>query len=487
MSGNISSRVKQQEKNRQNYQGYSGPFEGRVENIGPFRDTMVVSYGPTEGREMPIQHPFVGSTSWIRSTPDVGTKYLLQLRGDSEQATPLNTLPINSETRSVLYNQQYNLYRGMSAGEHDILSKGFGALYLGEMGHVDTRSGVGARAHLNKLSLEHQVHTATHRKTMIFNVAGQLNDEERIGVVKRWQDAIDEKYIRAGEAFQAEKFTRLMNPAGENPTVLFQEIEGQVYDDVGTRVNHTLSNVPLRYQKLRYTNNNQVHRTEVDESGNTLIQHPDVATEGFQHDIPKGNYRKNVGLNREISIGKDEFVTVKEDIQYTVGGTVKYSVTKETVIDSSSNILELNPAVGKEKASLLNKQGYGIVAQNADDSGFTTVTGPKSSFITLNGKGEIIASSGNAETLKLTQGLVELVSSATVRIKGQTLNVDANKIYLGEGAAIPAVMGLSLQMYIDTHTHPFPAVEMPPKIPSASFTGTPQSILSTNVYLKPNI
>lgn len=485
MTGNIAGRVKQAERIRNNYQGYQGPFEGRVENIGPFRDTMVVSYGPNQGREMPIQHPFVGSNSWIRSIPDVGTKYLLQLRGDSEQATPVNTLPIDPENRSILYNQQYTLYRGLSAGEHDILSKGFGAIYLGELGHVDTRAGVGARESLNKVSLEHLVHTPTHKKTLLNNVAGEIGDEERLGIVKRWVDTVDEKYIKAGNAFQAEKFVRIKNPAGSNPKYLFQEIEGQVYDDVGTKINHIITNIPLRYQKIRYTNNNQIHRTEIDESGNTLEQLPDVATEGYQQDIPKGNYRQSVGLNREVSIGRDEIVSVKENIQYDVGATVKYSVTKETIIDSSGNILELNPAKDKERASITNVKGYGMVAQYASDGGYTTLAGPKKSVITLNGAGEITATTGNTESMKLTKGLVELVSSTLVRLKGTTINLEAGKVYLGEGAGIPAVLGMSLQMYLDQHKHP--ALNAPPDTPSSSFNGTPQSILSTNVYLKGNI
>lgn len=473
---------------------------------------------------MPIQHPFVGGSSWIRSIPDVGSRVLMLNRFDTGQPEILKALPIGSANsqRAEDYFSQQNNYRELSPGEHDLASKGFASIYLSRRGSIDMYAGTGVDRRTNRDQLDIQDSAPTHRAQNLNWIPGLMGDESRVGIVKRWTTATDEFFVLDGAGnFKNESYSHLKNPAGATPAVLLRRIEGHVYDDTGALIKQFSTQNNLRHQTLLYTDTDEFLQYEVDVQGNTLEIFPSVATIGKEIRIPNGSYTATIGLDRDVTIERDEKVIVTQNIQYTVGGSVAYNVTKNINYVEGKNTFSMeNQSSGAETVSLLNTYApvkLGFEALNTGDGGLTSVFGPMSSLIAMEGSGNVnikdglggsltlegatatlttsggssvavgasIAAtlSGGADGITISAGLMQIVSSAACQINAQ-------QIFLGVGAAIPAVLGLTLVSYIDAHTHTtgapgFPT--SPPIIMSSSLIGTPLSILSTNCFLAPPV
>lgn len=505
-------------------QGKRGPFEGAVVSVTPTTDTMGVRFGPAKERRMPIQHPFNGTTSWIRSVPEVETRFLLQNRFDSNQPEALKTIPPPPEKRSSDYLNQLNAYRTLSPGEHDIGSSGMGFAYFSRRGNIDLRSGHAIKRNLNRDTLSIEDSAPTHIKNLLKNTAGKLGDEERIGIVKRWKNAVDQNYIQdSNQKFQAEYFIQLNNPAESNPSVLLKRTEGQVYNEAGERVKQLSTNVPLRHQSVWYTTTDDSLVKEIDENGNQIIQYPQTATTGFEMIIPNGNYRSEM-INRDVTIKGDELVAVTKNINYTVSGGVNYEVSKSFNIVAGRNALTMDVTEGQETVGLINPNLLGFQAENTSDGGITSVFGPKNSGMFMNGQGKvqiqdglqggavfegtsvtlfnssgsrlsiadsvIISGKSGKDFVSIDSDLVQISSGKEIGLIGSSFSAKVGGVFLGNNAAIPAVLGLSLLTWLDTHTHIATgpgAPTTPPIIPASIFTGTPLSVVSTTVLLPPPI
>lgn len=522
----IQSQTRQREQQADARQGKDGAFEGLVVSVVGRSDTVSISFGPTRGREMPIPHPFIASTSWIRSVPEVNTRMLMQNRFDSGQPEALKTLPSPPEKRTADYLNQVNTYRTLESGEHDISSAGLSMLYMGRRGHWDARSGAGAKHQLSRETHSSELTAPTHTRYLLNQVVGEMGDEERLGIVKRWTSPIDHEYIQdENEKFQAERYLHMKNPAGEAPAVLMSFVEGQPYDDEGERMVHQTTAVDLRAQRLYFTTTDEMLRMEIDENGNRLWDFPSTATVGDERNIPNGN-DKLTAIDQDVTLTGDWSYAVQKNARFTIQGAVDWDVTKSFNIVAGENALTMDVTEGQETVGLVNSAFLGIQAENTSDGGLTSLFGPMGSGVFLNGKGKIQIqdgigggatfegdsvsvfnkdgsrlSIGDNVTLALKtgkdmvdvgDGLVQVLSSDTVNVVGTTFNAKVGSLFLGNNAAIPAVLGITLQAWLDTHFHmsngPVPGTPTtPPTIPSASFTGTPMSILSLSAFLSPNI
>jgi hypothetical protein len=494
-----------------NEQGKLGSFEGIVTSVSGASDTMGMSFGPALDRQMPIQHPFIGTTSWIRSIPDINTRFLMQNRMDSVQPEALKTLPFTAFAngpdgkpvgRATDYQSQRNLYRQLNPGEHDIAASGAALAYFGERGNLDLRSGAHVKRQLNRESNSTEDTAPTHVRRFLQNAPGTMGDEERMGIVKRWTTAIDETYPQANGKFQSEHYLQVLNPANANPKILLRRIEGHVYEDDASVINHFTTAIPLRSQELWYTTQDNVVRREIDQNGNMLLALPTDATIGYEFLIPSGTYRAEIGVNRDITIKKDEIVQVGGDIQYTVGGHVNYDVTGDFTISNgavgSQNTFFMDVTSGSEAVNLFNPKQYGFSATNAG-GGMTSVLGPKGSSITMDSQGFIHLKDGEGGSIDIEGPMINIATSGPTSLSldatGGTLEglqfmANVEMIFLGQGAAIPAVLGLQLMAWMDAHTHisNIPGLPTsPPVIPSATLIGTPASPYSITAFFSPNI
>ena len=358
----IQQASRQAASTRANEQGKLGPFEGLVVSVQSSEDTMGIAYGPTRSRTMPVQHPFLGTTSWIRSMPETGSKFLMQNRFDTGQPEALKTIPVammGPTSRSNTYIKGLNTYRTLDSGEHDFSSSGSAMAFFGRRGHLDFRSGANIKSQLSRESQDKTDLAPTFKRELLFHDVGDMGDEERLGIVKRWTTAIDEFYPQKNKKFVAEHYLQMKNPAGQAPAVLLQSIEGNVYDDSGIEIRGFTTSVPLRSQKLWYTTTDEYLRQEIDQNGNYLLEFPMTASVGYELLIPQGSYKNDIGLDQEISVGRDANLTVTGNLQYTLQENAQWDVTKLFGVTANETLLEGSGA----KLRLLGSQ----VALGTDD------------------------------------------------------------------------------------------------------------------------
>ena len=495
-------------------------------SVVPSTDQMGVSFGPTRERLMPVQHPFIGTAHWIRSMPDPGTRLLMQNRFDSQQPEAIKTLPIASQQKSQAYLEGTSLYRTLEPGEHDIMSSGAAAFYMGRRGHADLRSGASVKRQLSREAQQTLDHAPTHIRTGLNWTAGRMGDEDRFGIVKRPTSPIQESYPRANDAFQGESFRKLLNPAGTAPAVLFRTIEGQVYEEDGTRARHFTTNIPLRRQELHYTTTDDFVRHEIDENGNHLTILPITASTGMELLIPNGHYNAQIGLNRDITVLQDDLLQVARNQRSTVGGKVNWDITGNLNFVVGQNALTMDVTEGEETVGLVNAQLLGFQAENTADGGLTSIFGPNGSGVFLNGLGKVqiqdgaggggmafegtnvsawnqdgarLALSGTAAVLSSSTGsdmisidsdLVQILTGDAFSVVGNVFNAKVGTCFLGNNAAIPAVLGLTFLGWVDSHAHlstPTGTPTSPPLIPASSLIGTPASLLSLSAFFSSNI
>lgn len=305
---------------RLNEQGLKGSFEAEVVSVTSTRDEMGMSFGPASERRMPIQHPFNGSNSWIRSTPEVGTRFLLNNRADSGQPEAMKSLPNSPSERTEAYLSGQNPYRTLLPGEHDIFSSGFAATYYGYRGHLDSRSGASVKDQLSRDSMEATRSAPTHRTSLLGWVPGELGDESRVGIVKRWRDAATEFYPRVNGAFQAERYAQLKNPAQQGPVVLFDRVEGQVYGADGQIERHSKTGLPLRHRARWYATTDDPVTVEIDQAGNYLLEIPQSAGVGYHLIVSNSDHQTDVGRDRSATVGRDDQQVVRGDQSVIVRG-----------------------------------------------------------------------------------------------------------------------------------------------------------------------
>lgn len=486
----IQSASRTSEREYLNQQGLKGPFEGQIVEVIGREDAVGVSYGPTQNRRMPIQHPFVGAGSWIRSAPDVGSRVLMQNRYDTGQAEILKTLPIGPFERANSYFNQQSTYRELNPGEHDIAALGFGSIYLNRRGGIDQFSGTGISRQTSQDQLDIRDQAPTQIKQLLNWSPGELGDEFRLGIVKRWETAVEEKYVQQEENFLSEHYLKMLNPSGQQPAVLLERTEGHVVDDAGAFIKQFSTQNNLRHRTVLYTDTDEQHIYEIDVQGNALEIFPSVATIGKETRIPNGSYIAQIGVDRDMTIQRDEKVIVGQNIQYTVGRSVNYQITNDLTVEAAEgqNVLSMLSPEGSQSV-MLRTGGFGLRATQAG-GGTTEITGPQGSNLTMNSQGFVEISDGVGAGITLEGQNASLFSTALLEIMSQTVSLNAQTVLLGANAVIPALLGLTTLNWNDTHTHTTGAPgspTSPPIIPSASLIGTPLSLMSTTAFISPNI
>lgn len=351
-------------------QGKGGPFEGIVVQVSPAEDTLGISFGPVSNRSMPVQHPYLGSNSWIRAMPYAGSRYLLINRFDSGQPEIIKPLPIGqigtdgtaATGRASQYTAQANIYRTLNPGEHDIASVGMALSFYGRRGNLDHRAGGGIKHQLDRDGVQVITQAPTIKNQLLNWVAGQMGDELRVGTVKRWNSPISEQLIQdsTNTYFQSEYFLHLKNPAGSGPAVLLQKTEGQVYDSTGAQVKQFSTAQNLRSQTLWYTKTDDIVRHEIDENGNMYTSLPSIATTGYELNVTQGNYKATIGVDRDVLIGRDEQVGITGNTQYSIGANMTYKVggtvlVQETAGQAALKISSGQVAMGTSSIELLQQ------------------------------------------------------------------------------------------------------------------------------------
>lgn len=328
------------------------PYVGEIVSVDVEGEQIVVD-SITGKKPFNYPHAFQSATSWIRSVPDPGSGVIMQRSiGDPLILRLYNPVNIAAAYQTAVravredptnkdFKGSLNNYRTLRPGEHHLASVGLAELYMSARGAFEMRGGAVTRAAVHD-DLESVDRAPLHKRLLHLNQIGVMGDEERFGVVKRYDP--DKQFIR-------EVYVRLPNPQGFTPppsggvagaaaavlgalvpkaaakehTVildwnglpdrLYERRVGHVFeDDPGDppeQAKMSATSVPLRFLERFYTTPlGNPFEIQIDELGNFSVSLPDEALFGGEVKVPKGGFKMEVALDLALTVLKAMAFTV---------------------------------------------------------------------------------------------------------------------------------------------------------------------------------
>lgn len=398
-----------EEREKQKRQGLERPFAIYVESVSSESEMMKVSYFGNRDKNLPLPHPFVSMGSWIRAMPENGTAYTSVIRIDESNPQPLNTIQRGTSVRIESYQKSLGLYRPLIAGEIEISSLGGAQVYASRRPILETRAGTVQRF-TDQDSLSTLDRAPVHRKLLLQSKNNAIQDEYRLGVVQRPKSTWEFIYPKVRGNYSAEEYLHLANPAGSAPAVLYSRHHGHVLDIKGTQIRQTRTQVELRSREVWYANDDSTTTKEIDEKGNVFMRLAQAAVEGYEMEVPAGNWKLQVKQNYEAQINADYQLAVAKSSVTTVGATLKLEVSKDATYNYNGKLSK-------------------------------TITGETS----INSTGALNLICSAAATLQSSQTMT-VKSDADVMVQGSTMATFMGQAQttVGSGSGITQIMGIQV-------------------------------------------
>jgi hypothetical protein len=300
---------------------------------------MAVNYFGNRDKKINLPHPFISTRSWIRAIPENGAAYTAIFRIDESAPQPLNTIQRNSAVRIEAYQNSTGLYRPLLSGEIEISSVGAAQVYASRRAILETRAGILQRfADQDALSVLDRA--PLHRKLFLQAQNDKLGDEYRVGIVTRPKNTWEILYPQVRGSYAAEEYLQLANPAQASPAVLYLRQQGHVLDESGDPLYQTRTQIALRSQEVWYANDDSSTTRQVDEKGNVFDQLADAATEGYEMEVPAGNYKLSVNNDCEIQVNGHYQLSVGDSSTTTVGADYKLEVSADATYNYNGDLTQ---------------------------------------------------------------------------------------------------------------------------------------------------
>jgi len=388
-------------------QGRQGMLIGRVNYPDPNTGHVNVTHarGPSNKQ---VSHPYVGSDSWMRTMPDEGTQVLLAQRGDLPEWEIARYYHQEVRTRLDNYKERINTYRPLKGGEFDMQSTGHAGVFGSKRGHLEFRA-AGLYGGMDRDDLTIYWKAPVHNVRGPMHKLGSIGDEIRFGVVSR--PSADKpktivNFVREGS--WAKEYMRVLSSKND-PAVLVDYREGNVYNDDGTTADHIVTGNPNRIQAEYGHAGGTKTRWQLDNLGNMAAIFPVSAEEGIQIQHPGGSFVHRVGKTAKWFVGDHIVMTSGQNMQLAVGENAELGASGSFLVSGRTS---------------LAIRGLGLVG-GAHQS--NVELGTNARFDTL-GKMDIVATGSMA----LTAATFSVTTASPAYIR-------ANPIYLGKTAATPGV------------------------------------------------
>jgi len=523
-----------EDRERQIRRGLNQPFGMLVHSVNSDSEQAKLSYFGAKDRLLTISHPFRSTSSWIRAIPESGSSCLGAFRSDEANPHVLGSITRNSLFHNDQYRKGLGVYRPLLPGEIELASTGYAQMYLSGKPKLELRGGSIHRwADQEKLLSGDRspIHT---RQLMQFR-SNDLADEERLGIISRpkklesgafstWEVA----YPKKDNSFAAEHYISLRNPSNQNPQILFTSQRGHVLDIEGKPIIQSKTQIPLRYLEEYFANDESSSRFEIDEKGNYNAIIADAATDGWNLDIPNGNYKKTVSKNETTYIGGNVERTVEKSVIYQFGENWRTNVNNDfelvsdvgqmgilmkstdntqMVFNTRNHYIVLDDTSGSEAIYILHNTGSqialdskgGIKTVASDGSllyldaenGAITATTSKGSFVTL--KDNITLSDKTGSQIINFDGkdTVQISASKAINLVAQQITIASGAINIGNAANLSAALAEPLALLFDAHTHATPVGPSSPPIPPNTATLVNQnpatSFISDYIKVRSNL
>jgi len=256
------------------------PIRAVVKNVLPDLEALDIQMALDPGiSRVRVRHPYIGPNSWIRVMPENGTEIFTMQRGDNAINEIFGYYSTSGGRDIDSYKREQLLYRDITGGELEFMSRGRAYLFLGESGDLETRGGV-VRQELLQSKLEHKSIAPTYVRKLHTSPPYTLANEERFGVIKRPDPVFRnsfQQYVRLPTTDFAVEHSRWLNTKLGTPIIELQE--GDVYDVSGFPVLQSSTNRGLRYQKKIYHRVAGFLAHQIDEDLNILLSNTSTAIE----------------------------------------------------------------------------------------------------------------------------------------------------------------------------------------------------------------
>jgi hypothetical protein len=497
-----------EDRERQQRKGLNQPFGMLVHAVNSDSEQAKLSYFGSADRLLTINHPFRSRMAWIRAIPDEGTTYLAQFRSDEGNPQLLHTVTRSSLNANEEYRKGIGVYRPLYPGEIEVASSGYAQIYLPRRTKLDLRAGSIVRwADQEKLLSGDR--SPIHNRQFMQYRSNDLGEEERVGIVSRPKlldtgeySTWEINYPQIGGNFLAEQYISLKNPSNQKPAILFKSHRGHVIAKNGEPIVQSRTQIPLRYFEEYFAQDESSTRTEIDEKGNKYVELASAAVEGYELYVPSGNYKKNVGLDEEVSIEGNVSHNIGKSATYQIGTNWNilvaddYNLTSENgqmnfimkssdpsqmVLNTRNHYIVLDDTAGKESIFLIHNTGSQI---QLDSKGSAKVTASDGTMMFLDAeKGAITAASSKGAYATIKDNIVlsdstggqilsfngkdtiQISAQTAVNLMAQQITIGGGSINLGNVAALSAVLAEPLALLFDAHIHASPVGPTSPPLP----------------------
>lgn len=526
--------VMAEDKERSQRKNLNQPFAMLVQSISSDSEQAKFTYSGANDKQLTIIHPFNSNKAWIRAIPENGTQYLGIFRSDEAKPQPVVTLTRSSMDKIDQYKKGKYVYRPMYPGEIELNSSGLGQLFLTRRAATELRGGVINRW-LNQDKLLSGDRAPIHQKQLMQYRSNELGEEERLGIIARpkkldngqystWEIA----YPQVEGDYTAEHYLSMKNPSNKNPAILFRSQRGHVLDKEGRQVKQSRTQLPLRVYEEYFAKDESSTRTEIDEKGNWYVELADAATEGFELNVPNGNFVKNIFGNETILIDKNTEYSIGKTANFQIGDHWKirvnkdYYLTSETgnmsfIMNSTANASQmvmttkghyfiLDDTVDKESIYLIHSKGSQFVIDKKGavkfgthdgsmifvdpDNQSVTIASSLGAVITLKDTVSIADSTGS-EMISLNDKSINIAAKTSVNLSCPSVNLASGSINLGNLASFSVTLAEQLAILFDTHIHASPTGPTSPPLPpntAALMNANPAtSFASSFVKVRSNI
>lgn len=296
------------------------PYGVLVTATNPQTDKITYS-GPMDGRTVPITHPYLGPSSWIRVMPERNTRMILDSRADSGETFTSAYMAEDSSDALIrsTYDDTRFFYRRLQEGEIDITSPGLASAHFASDGTLTLRGGpLSSVLDVPKLESNTKAPTIIHRA--LDNNTSEISSEMRFGVVKRFTstDQPQELWVQVtpegGDQVFAKEYLRHVSSKAP-PYTLVDHREGHVVANDGTEPTSSVTGKKLRSKTVYGTVRLEETISEVDVEGNINLILPDNASYGFNVNVSRTDIKLTAGRDAVHSVSRNFLVDAEQTIE----------------------------------------------------------------------------------------------------------------------------------------------------------------------------
>lgn len=410
------------------------PYGVVLTTINPRRDQMTFE-GPRSGRTIPIAHPYLGPTSWIRVMPERSTRMIINSRADSGEPFVVAYLAEDSAENALdsTYERNQFYYRRLREGEISIASPGIAEQHFARGGTMSFRAGPLTQVmNVERLEITSKAPTVITRA--LDHTFNEVSSEIRFGVAKRINssDSTQDSFIKitpegATEQVFAKEYLRNVQSKA-SPFTLVDHREGHVIDDSGSEETSMVTGKKLRSRTKWGTASARDVLAEIDVDGNVNVKLPTGASYGFNLEVEE--------TDAKVIVGRDEM--------HNVGRNLMFDVTQSVSIEARDISMEAQTTTDITSTGPITIEGQSTIMITA--TGALTATAASLALAASSGGG-IGVSGGGGVSLGTTDGAPipggQLVKGGVVDTAWQGISTALSVIPVASDAPAPTASALA--------------------------------------------